>query len=123
MSSPIEYRLDTCPGWITCHESMEDMNIYFEEAMEEPPIFEELEEILGVMYNKNLTMEENIDIFYELQSLGLVDYKAPMDIFKPLPKGKELRVIIGEKYNEQLSEKENVVNYIALNKITNQCEI
>lgn len=104
-SNPLDMRLEAYEP-IFDVEPAEDWMI--EEIMEELPVNEDLEEILGVMYDDNLSLEENAYVFIELKELGLTDYSNFYDIFKPLPRGEELKNMLGSKYSDNLSEKENL---------------
>lgn len=112
-SNPIDMRLEAYEP-IFDAEPGDDWMI--EEMIEALPVNEDLEEILGVLYDDNLSLEENVDVFIELRELGLADYNLFDDIVKPVPKGEELKNMLGENYNENLSEKENLEMLIQMKK-------
>lgn len=91
-------------------------DIIMQEIMDDLPVNEDLEEILGVLFDDNLSLEENAAVFIELKELGLADYNLFEDIFKPVPKGEELKNMLGSKYSDNLSEKENLKLLIEITK-------
>ena len=87
-SNPLDVRLEAYEP-IFDVEPAEDWMI--EEIMEELPVNEDLEEILGVMYDDNLSLEENADVFIELKELGLTDYSNFMIFLSHFQEEKELK--------------------------------
>lgn len=112
-SNPLDVRLE---AYEPIFDAEPGDDITMQEMIEELPVNEELEELLGVMYDDKLSLEENVDVFIELKELGLTDYNIFYDVFKPLPRGEELKKILGSKYSDNLSEKENLKLLIEITK-------
>lgn len=112
-SNPLDVRLE---AYDAIFDAEPGDDIIMQQMIEELPANEELEELLGVMYDDELSLEENVDVFIELQELGLTDYNNFYDVFKPLPRGEELKKMLGSKYSDNLSEKENLKLLIEITK-------
>ena len=112
-SNPLDVRLE---AYEPIFDAEPGDDITMQEMIEELPVNEELEELLGVMYDDKLSLEENVDVFIELKELGLTDYNIFYDVFKPLPRGEELKNMLGSKYSDNLSEKENLKLLIEITK-------
>lgn len=112
-SNPLDVRLE---AYDPIFDAEPGDDIIMQQMIEELPANEELEELLGVMYDDELSLEENVDVFIELQELGLTDYNIFYDVFKPLPRGEELKNMLGSKYSDNLSEKENLKLLIEITK-------